>query len=58
MSRNKTTLVGTGGGSKSLRTTVPSWIVEQFGLKSGKKLFWRLETGENGELYIKVKPEG
>jgi hypothetical protein len=57
MSRNKTSLVGTGGGSKSLRTTVPSWIVEQFRLKAGKKLLWRLETGENGELYIKVRPE-
>lgn len=54
--RNTTKLVHTGGGSKSIRTTVPVWIVEQFNLKAGEKLFWRLESGENGELYIKVKP--
>ena len=54
--RNTTKLVHTGGGSKSIRTTVPVWIVEQFNLKGGEKLFWRLESGENGELYIKVKP--
>jgi hypothetical protein len=54
---NRTALVRTGGGSSSLRTTVPLWIVKQFGLKAGDKVLWRLETGENGELYIKVKPE-
>lgn len=56
--RNKTALVRTGGGSNSLRTTVPFWIVEQFGMKAGDKVHWRLEKGENGELYIKVRPEG
>lgn len=54
---NRTALVRTGGGSSSLRTTVPLWIVEQFGMKAGDKVLWRLETGENGELYIKVRPE-
>ncbi len=53
-----TALVHTGGGSSSLRTTVPMWIVEQFGLKSGEKLVWKVASDESGELFIKVKPRG
>lgn len=41
--------------SKSLRTTVPSGIVRQFGLKEGIKLEWEIRA-ENGKLVIVVKP--
>ena len=30
-----TMLVSTGGGSRSLRTTIPMWIVEHFDLSAG-----------------------
>lgn len=53
-----TTLVHTGGGSNSLRTTVPMWIVQQFSLKSGEKLIWKVASDDSGELFIKVKPRG
>lgn len=41
--------------SKSLRTTVPSGIVNQFNLKKGDKLEWEIKA-ENGKLVIVVKP--
>lgn len=53
-----TALVPTGGGSNSLRTTVPMWIVQQFSLKSGEKLIWKVASDESGELFIKVMPRG
>ena len=33
-----TVLVPIGGASKSLRTTVPMWIIKQFNLDAGSKL--------------------
>ena len=36
--KTTTTLVPTGGGSNSLRTTIPMWIVQQFGMGAGSKL--------------------
>ncbi len=50
-----TSLVSTGG-SNSVRTTVPMWIVEQFGLKSGDKIEWSLRA-ENGAMSIVVTPQ-
>ncbi len=50
-----TSLVSTGG-SNSLRTTVPMWLVDQFGLKSGSKLEWRIQA-ENGKMSIIVTPQ-
>jgi bifunctional DNA-binding transcriptional regulator/antitoxin component of YhaV-PrlF toxin-antitoxin module len=41
--------------SNSLRTTVPSGIVKQFGLEEGTKLDWEIRA-ENGKLLIVVKP--
>ncbi len=41
--------------SKSLRATVPSFIVKQFGLTAGDKLEWILKA-ENGQLVILAKP--
>ena len=53
--KNDTTLVATGGGSNSLRSTVPIWIIEQFDLRPGDRLAWKLDI-ENGEFCIKVNP--
>jgi hypothetical protein len=50
-----TALVSTGGTSNSLRTTVPMWIVEQFGLSAGSRIDWSLEV-KNGEMTISVNP--
>jgi len=41
--------------SKSLRTTIPIWIVKQFNLSEGDKLSWKFRV-EEGELIIIVKP--
>ena len=41
--------------SKSLRTTVPMSIVNQFGLTEDDKLDWILKA-EGGELVILVQP--
>lgn len=40
---------------KSLRTTVPAAIRDQFGLKEGDKISWKLEIKENKFIVI-VKP--
>ena len=57
MARGRTTtaLVPTGGGSNSLRTTVPMWIVHQFELTAGSKLEWSL-SAQNGKMTIHVSP--
>jgi hypothetical protein len=49
----KTSLTSTGTGS--LRTTVPSWIVKQFGLMSGEKIAWELKV-EGETMIIQVSP--
>jgi len=49
--------VSTGGGSNSLRTTVPMWIIEQFKLTAGEKLSWKFDVSEDGELCVKVTPQ-
>ncbi len=51
-----TALVSTGGSSNSLRTTIPMWIVEQFGLSAGSKIEWSLEV-KDGEMSISVSPQ-
>tara|TARA_R100001163_G_C5061016_1_gene197899 strand:- start:54 stop:233 length:180 start_codon:yes stop_codon:yes gene_type:complete len=51
-----TALVSTGGASNSLRTTIPMWIVQQFGLSAGSKIEWALEV-KNGEMSISVIPQ-
>ncbi len=50
-----TSLVSTGG-SNSLRTTVPMWIVEQFGLMPGHKIEWSLRV-ENDAMTISIAPQ-
>ena len=41
--------------SKSLRTTIPAFRVNQFDLKKGDKLSWGIE---NGAVVIKVDKQG
>lgn len=41
--------------SNSLRTTIPMSITNNFGLKEGDKLSWKIEA-ENNSLIIKIKP--
>jgi hypothetical protein len=40
----------------SLKTTVPVFIVKQFGLKAGDHLDWSIGTDADGNLIIQVKP--
>jgi hypothetical protein len=39
----------------SLRTTIPMFIVKQWGLKSGDKLDWSLESRGRNEIVIVVR---
>ena len=51
----KTTLTKANIKSDSLRTTVPTSIRQQFGLKAGDYLRWKLDV-KNGQLIILVEP--
>lgn len=51
----KTVLTRANKAGKSLRTTIPAAIRDQFGLKEGDKVSWKLEI-KNNELIIVVKP--
>ena len=51
----KTSLTKASGVGKSLRTTVPKHIVEQFNLKEGDELEWTLAIKDN-DFIIEVKP--
>ena len=53
---SSTTAMVSTGGSNSLRTTIPMWIVEQFGLKAGHKVEWSLKV-ENDKMTISVTPQ-
>ena len=52
---SSTTLVSTGGGSRSLRTTVPMWIVEHFDLKASDNVDWRF-TIQEGQIVVVMTP--
>lgn len=51
-----TTLTKANKNSKSLRTTVPSSIINQFGLKEGDKLRWQFVSHKKGEISITLEP--
>ncbi len=51
----RTTLTKATSKSNSLRTTVPIFIVKQFGLNEGDMLDWELGVFD-GKLSIIVKP--
>lgn len=38
----------------SLRTTIPAFIVGQFGLKKGDIFRWQIIENESGKKYLKV----
>tara|TARA_R100000988_G_C3987888_1_gene160915 strand:+ start:1012 stop:1203 length:192 start_codon:yes stop_codon:yes gene_type:complete len=50
-----TKLVSTGGGSMSLRTTIPMWIVEHFNLNAGDSVNWKFDVSE-GEIIVVMTP--
>lgn len=50
-----TNLTKAASNSPSLRTTVPSTIVKQFGLVDGDQLEWTMQAQEN-QMIIFVKP--
>ena len=56
MKGEKTILVKAQSKSTSLRTTVPKNIVNQFGLKEGSSLIWKLEA-KKSKLVICVETE-
>ena len=51
-----TKLSSVGGKSKSLRTVVPMWIVEHFGLDVGSKLEWKFVI-DGEKMTINVSQE-
>lgn len=52
----KTTLTKANIKSGSLRTTVPMSIRQQFELKEGDELFWKLDI-KNNNFIIVVEPK-
>jgi hypothetical protein len=50
-----TTLALNAPNKASLRTTIPMFIVKQWGLKSGDKLDWSLESRGRNEIVIVVR---
>lgn len=53
---SSTTALVSTGGSNSLRTTVPMWIIEQFNLNAGDRIEWSLKV-ENDAMSISVTPQ-
>lgn len=59
MGRNvvTTTLHAASSKTSSLRTTVPMWIINQFGLKAGDDVKWKLHV-KDGEMIVIMAPVG
>jgi|TARA_R110002051_G_scaffold104342_1_gene176790 antitoxin component of MazEF toxin-antitoxin module len=53
--KSATMLVSTGGGSRSLRTTIPMWIVEHFNLSAGDSVRWKFKVDE-GQIIVVMTP--
>lgn len=53
--KTATMLVSTGGGSRSLRTTIPMWIVEHFDLGAGDSVNWKFDVNE-GQIIVVMTP--
>jgi antitoxin component of MazEF toxin-antitoxin module len=51
----KTTIAKASTIANSYRTTVPAAIMNQFNLKDGDQLDWKLKA-ENGNLIVTIKP--
>jgi hypothetical protein len=52
-----TTLAVNAPNKASLRTTIPMFIVKQWGLKAGGKLDWSLEARKNEVIIVVRKVE-
>ena len=50
-----TLIVKTSTKSDSLRTTIPRWVVRQFGLAAGQKIRWELKP-EGDKLKLVATP--
>jgi bifunctional DNA-binding transcriptional regulator/antitoxin component of YhaV-PrlF toxin-antitoxin module len=53
----KTTLTRANVKSKSLRTTLPMSIRNQFGLEEGDELIWEMKAEDKDKMIIVVKPQ-
>jgi hypothetical protein len=53
-----TTLALNAPNKASLRTTIPMFIVKQWGLKPGQQLDWSFEKSNAGELVVVVRKVG
>tara|TARA_R100001510_G_C7651658_1_gene209375 strand:+ start:184 stop:387 length:204 start_codon:yes stop_codon:yes gene_type:complete len=50
-----TTLQSAGKQNGSLRTTLPKWIVDHFGLSAGSSINWSFMV-QNGEVAVVMTP--
>lgn len=59
MGRNvvTTTLHAASSKTSSLRTTVPMWVINQFGLKAGDGVNWKLHV-QDGKMIVIMSPVG
>ena len=57
MGRNvvTTTLHAASSKTSSLRTTVPMWVINQFGLKAGDGVNWKLHV-QDGRMIVIMSP--
>ena len=57
MGRNATTstLHAASIQSGSLRTTIPKWIIDHFGLQAGDDVHWKFHV-QNNELIVVMTP--
>ena len=57
MGRNvvTTTLHAASSKTNSLRTTVPMWVINQFGWKAGDDVNWKLHL-KDGEIVVIMSP--
>ncbi len=53
-----TTLALNAPNKASIRTTIPMFIVKQWGLKPGQQLDWSFEKSNAGELVVVVRKVG
>jgi hypothetical protein len=55
--RKTTSLTPTSEQSRTLRTTIPIWIVDHFGLEAGDRVEWSFEV-KDGNIIVVMSPSG
>ena len=53
-----TAVISVGKNSRSVRTVIPIWVVEQLGLQAGDTINWRIEKSKTGFKAAIIKIEG